>query len=314
MIIKLLHKDPAVVKQVIKDIEKHFGKMSVDEGDSFNFLGMNITITPDKNINIEMKDQISEAVDWFGEQITEKPVTPANKNLFSTAKNSKQLDDQKSEIFHSVVAKLLYITKRARPDIETSVSYLCTRVSKSTDDDWEKLRRVLGFLQNTIDDVRIIGADSLQNLFTWVDAAYGVHSEDMRSHTGGIMSMGTGAIHTRSTKQKLNVKSSTEAEIVGTSDYVPYNVWMQNFLEVQGYKFQDNIIFQNNHQSTMKMEMNGRRSCTGNSRHVHIRHFFVKDLIDKKLIRVLYCPTTKMLADFLRNHFKVSYFVSSEVS
>ena len=208
--------------------------MSVDEGDSFNFLGMNITITPDKNINIEMKDQISEAVDWFGEQITEKPVTPANKNLFSTAKNSKQLDDQKSEIFHSVVAKMLYITKRARPDIETSVSYLCTRVSKSTDDDWKKLRIVLGFLQNTIDDVHIIGADSLQNLFRWVDAAYGVHNEDMRSYTGGIMSMGTGAIHTRSTKQKLNVKSSTEAEIVGTSDYVSYNVWMQIFLEVQG--------------------------------------------------------------------------------
>ena len=46
------------------------------------------------------------------------------------------------------------------------------------------------------------------------------------------------------------------------------------------------------------MQTNGRRSCTGNSRHIHIRHFFVKDLIDKKKIRVLYCPTTKMLADF----------------
>ena len=46
------------------------------------------------------------------------------------------------------------------------------------------------------------------------------------------------------------------------------------------------------------MEVNDRRSCTGNSRHVHIRHFFVKDLGDKKQIKVLYCPTTKMLADF----------------
>ena len=244
-----------------------------------------------------MKDQISEAIEWFGDQITEKPVTPANKNLFSSAKNSEELNDQKSETFHSIVAKLLYITKRARPDIETAVSYLCTRVSKSTQDDWKKLRRVLGFLQNTIDDVRVIGADSLQNLYTWVDAAYGVHSEDMRSHTGGVMSMGTGAIHQRSTKQKLNVKSSTEAEIVGTSEYVPYNVWMRNFLEIQGYKLQDNILFQDN-QSAIKMETHGRRSCTGNSRHVHIRHFFFKDLIDKKLIRVLYCPTTKMLADF----------------
>ena len=46
------------------------------------------------------------------------------------------------------------------------------------------------------------------------------------------------------------------------------------------------------------MQINGRRSCTGNSRHVHIRYFFVKDLIDKKNIRVSYCPTGVMLADF----------------
>ena len=294
---KLSHKDPAVVRKVIKDIEKHFGKMTVEEGTHFNFLGMNIKMRTDKKIEIEMKNQIREAINWFGEEINEKPSTPANKNLFGTSKDSKELDEKKSELFHSIVAKLLYICKRARPDVETAVSYLCTRVSKSTDNDWKKLRRVLGFLQKTIDDVRIIGADNLQSLFTWIDAAYGVHEDDMKSHTGGIMSMGTGAIHQRSTKQKLNVKSSTEAEVVGTSDYAPYNIWMRNFLAVQGYKLQDNILFQDN-QSAIKMEVNGRRSCTGNSRHVHIRHFFVKDLIDKKLIRVLYCPTNKMLADF----------------
>ena len=255
--------------------------MSVDEGTSFNFLGMNIKISPDKKIEIEMKDQINEAIEWYGEKINEKPATPANKNLFSTTKKSKELNSEKSDIFHSVTAKLLYIAKRARLDIETTVSYLCTRVSRSTEDDWLKLRRVLGFLQSTINDVRIIGADSLQNLFTFIDAAYGVHDIDMRSHTGGAMSMGIGTIHNRSTKQKLNTKSSTEAEVVGTSEYMPYNVWMRNFLEAQGYALNDNVLFQDN-QSAMKMEVNGRRSCTGNSRHIHIRHFFVKNLVDKK--------------------------------
>ena len=65
----------------------------------------------------------------------EKPATPSNKNLFNTSQDLCELNIQKSEIFYSVVAKLLYITKRARPDIETAVSYLYTRVSKSTDDD-----------------------------------------------------------------------------------------------------------------------------------------------------------------------------------
>ena len=145
--------------------------------------------------------------------------------------------------------------------------------------------------------MRIIGASTLQQVYTWVDAAYGVHSIDMKSHTGGIMSMGTGTLHQKSSKQKLNVKSSTEAEIVGTSEYMPYNVWLYNFLGEQGYKVRDNILFQDN-QSAIKMKTNGRRSCTGNSRHVHIRHFFVKDLVDKKMVRIMYCPTGIMLADF----------------
>ena len=46
------------------------------------------------------------------------------------------------------------------------------------------------------------------------------------------------------------------------------------------------------------MEKNGRNSGTGNSRHIHIRYFFVKDRIDKEDMRVKYCPTHLMLADF----------------
>ena len=59
----------------------------------------------------------------------------------------------------------------------------------------------------------------------------------------------------------------------------------------------DNILFQDN-QSTILMLKNGRNSCTGNSRYVNIRYFFVKDRIDKKEVRVEYCPTEIMLADF----------------
>ena len=123
-----------------------------------------------------------------------------------------------------VVAKLLYIAKRARPDIETAIAFLCTRVSKSTMNNWLKLKRVLSILKNTINDARIIGATSLEDLYTWIDAAYSMHDSDMKSHTGGAMSLGRGTVHQKSSKQKLNMKSSTEAELVGASDYVPCNV------------------------------------------------------------------------------------------
>ena len=43
---------------------------------------------------------------------------------------------------------------------------------------------------------------------------------------------------------------------------------------------------------------NGRNLCTGNSRHIHIRYFFVKDIVDKGEEKVEYCPTLQMLSDF----------------
>ena len=65
-----------------------------------------------------------------------------------------------------VVAKLLYIAKRARPDIEPTVAFLCTRVSCSDVDDWKKLGRLIAYLQCTIDHKRILGALSLSNMMT----------------------------------------------------------------------------------------------------------------------------------------------------
>ena len=66
----------------------------------------------------------------------------------------------------------------------------------------------------------------------------------MRSHTGGCMSVGLGTLHARSTKQKLNTKSSTEAEIVGISDYLPFNIWLRMFLEEQDDFLAKNIVNQ----------------------------------------------------------------------
>ena len=79
--------------------------------------------------------------------------------------NNLPLDTLKSEIFHSIVVKLLYITKIRRSDIEVAVSFLCNRVSKSTKDDWITLIRTLGYLKRTIDDTRIIGAENMQDLY-----------------------------------------------------------------------------------------------------------------------------------------------------
>ena len=97
--------------------------------------------------------------------------------------------------------------------------------------------------------------EAMLSSFTFVDAAYAVHN-DMRSHTGGCLSMGHGLIHSKSSKQKLNTKSSTESEVVGASDYLPYLTWTRNFMEAQGFTFKQKIFYQDN-QSAMRLEQNG---------------------------------------------------------
>ena len=62
---------------------------------------------------------------------------------------------------------------------------------------------------------------------------------NMRSHTGGAMSFGRGIIHGKLSKQKLNTKSSTKAELVAVCDYLPYHIWMIIFLKYQGYEIKE---------------------------------------------------------------------------
>jgi hypothetical protein len=78
-------------------------------------------------------------------------------------------------------------------------------------------------------------ADELYVLKWWVDASYAVHP-DMRSHTGGAMTLGKGVVFGTSTRQKLNTKSSTEAELVGVNDVMPQALWTRYFIEAQGYR------------------------------------------------------------------------------
>ena len=71
-------------------------------------------------------------------------------------------------------------------------------MSKSTEQDQAKFKRVLEYINGTINLEYTLGADSLNKLQTWVDATYAVHP-DMKSHTGAIMSLGIGGIAHKST-------------------------------------------------------------------------------------------------------------------
>ena len=98
--------------------------------------------------------------------------------------------------------------------------------------DWEKLIRLLKYLNGTCDNVLPLSADDLHIIKWCIDAAFAAHP-DFKSHTGGTMTFGHGAVQSLSRKQKLNARSSTEAELVGADDGATPTLWTKLFMEAQ---------------------------------------------------------------------------------
>ena len=304
---KISHVDTSVVDRIIDAIEADFGEMTKTRGDMHSFLGMDIAFDrDDKSVSIGMKSYLKEAIAESQLGICRSAATPATKTLFEIDPNSQPLVEAEARIFHSVVSKLLYVSLRGRPDLLVAISFLTTRVSAPTEQDQAKLRRLLEYINGTLELKLHLGAVDLATLYTFIDAAYGVH-KDMRSQTGGVMSFGRGGFLSRASKQKINTKSSTEAELVGASDYLSNTIWAQNFMAAQGYPISRSFFEQDN-ESTLKMIKNGRASAGSRSKHIDIRYFWITDRLKTDNITARHCDTLSMLSDFLSKPLQGSLF------
>ena len=110
-----------------------------------------------------------------------------------------------------------------------------------------------------------------------------------------VYGKGSSVLHPK--KQKLNTKISTEAELVGVDDLMPQIIWMRYSLEAQGMKVSDNVVYPYN-RSEMKLEDNRRASIGNKNRHINIWYYLVNDRFQANEMKMEYCPTEMMIADF----------------
>ena len=195
---------------------------------------MELNYTKKGKLCVNMTKYIKEILEEFPESLTGTAQQPWSESLFKTKKESKQLSTSKKSLYHTYVMKLMFLAKRGRPDILPGISYLSTRVSDPNKHDWNKLKKLLNFLKKTKNEKLILEADDTQTITWYIDAAFGVH-EDMRSHTGACMTLGKGMICTFLNKQKVNSRSSTEAELIAVDDKVSKVMWTKRFIEHQGF-------------------------------------------------------------------------------
>ena len=128
-----------------------------------------------------------------------------------------------------------------------------------------------------------------------MDASYVTHY-NCKGHTGIMMAMGFGALMSMLMRQKINVKSSIEDELVGLDDVLGDILWGKYFLEAQGYHISHKIFHQDN-KSTSLLTTNG----TWSKKTKHIKHplFLVKDKIHGGDIEIKWTPTEKTWCDIL---------------
>jgi hypothetical protein len=296
-------------EEILSDGE---GQMTVRRGKVHDYLGMTLDYSVPGQVKIDMTDYVKLMNDDFEQYDPsgKTAITPAAEHLFQVRDDAPKIPESKAKIFHNFAARGLFATKRSRPDIHTTISFLTTRVREPDEDDWKKLERMMRYLRGTPELALTLSGDEtsiVKHVKWWIDGAHAVHTS-MRSQTGAASSLGKGCIMSTSIKQKLNTRSSTETEIVAVDDMMPQVLWTNYFLRAQGYGAEKTIIYQDN-KSAILLETNGRASSSKRTKHIHIRFYFVKDRIDSGEVCLEHCPAADMIGDFFTKPLQGRLFI-----
>jgi hypothetical protein len=292
-------RDSEPIRQLYDDLKNIYKEVKVNYRTNIPFLGMNFDFQVQGTVKISMIGYVEDLLAEYKKDLPKRVFsTPAGVDLFDSEEEEVSLTTAGKTRFHTLVAKLLYLAKRTRPDILTAVSYLTTRVQNPSERDEQKIFRVLGYLVGTRElGIAITPSGSQFRVDAYIDASYAPHM-DGKSHSGLYVTMGKGPIFYRSSKQKIVTKSSTESELIALSDESSHLLWCRSFLESQGYKLPPSKVFEDN-QSSISMLKTPGRVTSGRTKHIKVRYFYLREKIEEKEVDLQYMSTRDMIADIL---------------
>ena len=128
------------------------------------------------------------------------------------------------------------------------------------------------------------------NVLTWNIDAYYVIRHNIKGRTRASISMGFITLHAKYIKQNLNFKSISESKPMGLDDCMTQVLWRTYFIEDQGYKIDDSIIYQYKKRA-MLLEKNGTLCRNKRTNHINVRYCFISNKVTKGQARLYHCPT-----------------------
>ena len=295
----LSHLHANIVTMYINKLQEAYGKredLTVTRGKVHEYLGMTVDFRVKYEVKFSQYDGIKKLLKSLPDSMNGMKNTAAPAYLFNTKDDSCLLENARKVEYHTITAKTLWFSQRSRPDLQLATGFHCTRIREPTEHDWKKLSHEMQYLRKTRFIPLIIGIGDDGNTVIHIDGAHAVHN-DCKGHSGLYLTMGKGAMINVSKKLGLLTNSSTESEIVSTGERLPKTTWFRYFRIEQGEPIKEDILLQDN-QSAIRLQKHHPFSVGKGSKHIHIRYFFAVDKISKKEVRIVYCPTEDMVADY----------------
>jgi hypothetical protein len=196
-------------------------------------------------------------------------------------------------LYQQIVGSLIYLSNKTRPDIAYTVGMLARHMKEPTKHDYDLSKRVMRYLNGT-KNLKLI-YNKIETIAGYSDASY-AENDDRTSTCGYVFMMNGGAISWKSTKQKIVTLSSMESEYVALTDAAKEGLFLKQLINEQQPNNNDKpILIYEDNQSAIKTSQN--RIHNSRSKHIDVRHHFIREQVERKQIKLEYIPTTDQIAD-----------------
>jgi hypothetical protein len=288
--------DETWVQKQIEFLKSKYEDVTVEMGDEIGLIGMQVKMDRiGKKVILTQPKNVERIITAFG--VNKGAPTPALANVMGDDDTSPLLKNQKQ--FMSLNSMLMFIGQRTYPEIRPTVIKLSTKYNKATELDLCKATRVAQYVYGCKDTHQLILAPKSLKMICSADASYAEHA-DGKSHSGGTVGFESDTCCNFafiSCKQPVVAKSVGEAELIAQNRVGDYVEWAREMLLEFGYP-QETVPMYVDSQCAMQMLQQGTGSFK-RAKHIKVRFFWMKELLDNGLLKLIYMPTDELVADIL---------------
>ncbi|MBW0505352.1 hypothetical protein O181_045067 [Austropuccinia psidii MF-1] len=202
--------------------------------------------------------------------------------------------------YRSVIGSLNYLSVATRPNISFAVSSLSQFLEKPGICHWNAFLHVLRYLRGTVAYGLHYATDRDGGLCDYSDADWGNCRQTRRSITGFVISFNHCLVVWKTCKQSSVSLSTAEAEYKALTDLSAEVLWLRQFAkELSLCDLNGPITVFEDNQGCINTANSDSNSNTRRMKHVDIQLHFIREVIRSGLIKVMYIPSERMLADFM---------------